>query len=428
MPKVSVIVPVYNVEQYLEKCIDSICTQTLQDIEIICVDDGSTDSSPQILDIYAKKDSRIRVIHKGNAGYGAAMNTGMDAAKGEYIGIVESDDCILPQMYARLYETAKADDLDLVKADAYYWLERYGYKSRIHISANNAYYDRVLDERDRLVFFQFYMNTWTGIYKRSFLEKYQIRHHETPGASYQDNGFWIQTLYYCRQAKWLNEAYYLYRQDNPTASVKSKSKMYAMRDEYQWMQELFEERNEKQALPIVVYYRFRRHSGTFLRIADELRREFCDTIIEDYQQYGKCLDTDEPLRSWMQNIIEHTDEICRQYNEKRLQVLRQLDSKEKIIIYGTGQIAEWLFRLLYHMGYTDKLSCFVQTCLPIDRTKWTIPVYAIDEVSPELDQAQVIVAVSEQRDAYPQICNELQRHGVDSWMKVSDIAGYFYMV
>ena len=199
MPKVSVIVPVYNVEQYLEKCIDSICTQTLQDIEIICVDDGSTDSSPQILDTYAKKDSRIRVIHKGNAGYGAAMNTGMDAAKGEYIGIVESDDCILPQMYARLYETAKADDLDLVKADAYYWLERYGYKSRIHISANNAYYDRVLDERDRLVFFQFYMNTWTGIYKRSFLEKYQIRHHETPGASYQDNGFWIQTLYYCRQ-------------------------------------------------------------------------------------------------------------------------------------------------------------------------------------------------------------------------------------
>ena len=368
------------------------------------------------------------MIHKGNAGYGAAMNTGMDAAKGEYIGIVESDDCILPQMYARLYETAKADDLDLVKADAYYWLERYGYKSRIHISANNAYYDRVLDERDRLVFFQFYMNTWTGIYKRSFLEKYQIRHHETPGASYQDNGFWIQTLYYCRQAKWLNEAYYLYRQDNPTASVKSKSKMYAMRDEYQWLQELFEERNEKQALPIVVYYRFRRHSGTFLRIADELRREFCDTIIEDYQQYGKCLDTDEPLRSWMQNIIEHTDEMCRQYNEKRLQVLRQLDSKEKIIIYGTGQIAEWLFRLLYHMGYTDKLSCFVQTSLPIERTKWTIPVYAIDEVSPELDQAQVIVAVSEQRDAYPQICNELQRHGVDSWMKVSDIAGYFYMV
>lgn len=80
------------------------------------------------------------------------------------------------------------------------------------------------------------------------------------------------------------------------------------------------------------------------------------------------------------------------------------------------------------MGYTDKLSCFVQTSLPIERTKWTIPVYAIDEVSPELDQAQVIVAVSEQRDAYPQICNELQRHGVDSWMKVSDIAGYFYMV
>ena len=352
----------------------------------------------------------------------------MDVASGEYIGIVESDDCILPQMYERLYDVAKADDLDLVKADAYYWLERYNYKSRIHISANDAYYDRVLDKKDRLVFFQFYMNTWTGIYKRSFLEKYQIRHHETPGASYEDNGFWIQTLYFCKHAMWLNEAYYLYRQDNPTASVKNTSKMYAMRDEYQWLKELFEERGEKKALPIIDYYRLKRNSGTFGRIADNLRREFCDTIIKEYQQYGACLNADESLRNWMQNIVEHPDEICQQLNEKHTQVLSQLDSRSKIMIYGAGQIAEQLFRLLYNMGYADKISCFVQTTLPAERTKWTIPVHSVEEVRGELKQAQIIVAVSEQRDAYIQICDELRRHGVDAWMKASDIMGYFYMV
>ena len=103
MIKVSVIVPVYNVEKYLKKCIDSIIKQTLTDMEIICVDDGSTDSCPEILDEYANLDHRIKVIHKTNAGYGHAVNTGFAYAKGEYIGIVESDDYILPEMYETLY-------------------------------------------------------------------------------------------------------------------------------------------------------------------------------------------------------------------------------------------------------------------------------------------------------------------------------------
>ena len=98
------------------------------------------------------------------------------------------------------------------------------------------------------------------------------------------------------------------------------------------------------------------------------------------------------------------------------------------MIYGAGQIAEQLFRLLYNMGYADKISCFVQTTLPAERTKWTIPVHSVEEVRGELKQAQIIVAVSEQRDAYIQICDELRRHGVDAWMKASDIMGYFYMV
>ena len=102
MAKVSVIVPVYNVQEYLAECMESILTQTLQDIEIICVDDGSTDRCVEMLDDYARQDQRVKVIHKSNTGYGNTMNVGMRAAEGEYIGIVESDDRILPNFYERL--------------------------------------------------------------------------------------------------------------------------------------------------------------------------------------------------------------------------------------------------------------------------------------------------------------------------------------
>ena len=99
MIKISILVPVYNVEKYLEKCLDSILGQTFTKYEVICIDDGSTDKSGDILDQYALKDSRIRVVHKENSGYGKTMNQAIQLAKGQYIGIVESDDIIERNMF-----------------------------------------------------------------------------------------------------------------------------------------------------------------------------------------------------------------------------------------------------------------------------------------------------------------------------------------
>ena len=119
--KVSIVVPIYNVERYLAQCLDSIIAQTLQDIEIICVNDGSTDSSAEIIDSYAQKDPRIRVITKQNTGYGNSMNIGFDAAQGEYVGIVESDDYADKEMFETLYRIAKGNDLDVVKSGYYFY-------------------------------------------------------------------------------------------------------------------------------------------------------------------------------------------------------------------------------------------------------------------------------------------------------------------
>ena len=124
MPKVSIVIPVYNVEKYLRQCLDSVVNQTLQDIEIICVNDGSKDSSLQIMHEYQAKDPRIKIIDKENSGYGASMNRGFDAATGEYLGIVESDDYAEPDMFEKLYAVAKADDLDVVKSGFFYYYSK----------------------------------------------------------------------------------------------------------------------------------------------------------------------------------------------------------------------------------------------------------------------------------------------------------------
>ena len=101
-PRVSVLVPFYNVERYLPKCLDSLEAQTLKDIEFICINDGSTDSSLEIAQRYAARDDRFQIIDKRNSGYGASMNCGMRAARGHYIGIVESDDFVSPDAFEEL--------------------------------------------------------------------------------------------------------------------------------------------------------------------------------------------------------------------------------------------------------------------------------------------------------------------------------------
>ena len=118
-PLISVIIPVYNVEKYLDKCINSIVNQTYRNLEIILVDDGSSDNSPAICDEWARKDNRIRVIHQENFGQAHARNRGLDAANGSLIGFIDSDDSAKPEMYQRLYELLTENDADLSMCSLY---------------------------------------------------------------------------------------------------------------------------------------------------------------------------------------------------------------------------------------------------------------------------------------------------------------------
>lgn len=122
-PKVSVIVPIYNVEKYLDECMTSLLNQTLRDIEIIMVDDESPDNCPKICDDYASKDKRVKVVHKKNGGLGFARNSGLDVAKGEYVAFIDSDDFIDLNMMEHLYSVAKEYDADEVRCGIKFYVE-----------------------------------------------------------------------------------------------------------------------------------------------------------------------------------------------------------------------------------------------------------------------------------------------------------------
>lgn len=296
--KVSIIVPVCNVEEFLSECLDSCINQTLKEIEIICVNDGSSDNSLKILQEYAEKDKRVKVIDKDNAGYGHAMNIGMDMASGEYIGIVESDDFVELDMYEELYNIAASNNLDFIKADFHRFARDKNNnlkKDLIRVAARAPDdYNKVINPKEDTRVFHLVMQTWSGIYKRDYLIANNIRHNETPGASYQDNGFWFQTFMYAERIYFYNKPFYMNRRDNPNSSVYSKGKVYCMHEEYDHIYEILKENNELYRLYKYQYSRkkFLNFLFTYNRISDEFKYEYVFSIQKELKEAVKRFEID----------------------------------------------------------------------------------------------------------------------------------------
>lgn len=228
-PAVSVLTPVYNVEKYLPQCLDSLKAQTLKNIEFICINDGSTDGSLEILESYRRDDPRFKIIDKPNSGYGASMNCGLDMASGEYIGIVESDDFASPDMFEKLYKYASRHDLDLVKSNYF----EYDGKQDTKLEPFAPFpYRRVFDPRDMLDVVKVLPIIWAALYRRDVLVKNDIRFNETPGASFQDTSFVFRSWVAARRAALLPDAYLHYRINREESSVKSSSKVFEVCGEY----------------------------------------------------------------------------------------------------------------------------------------------------------------------------------------------------
>lgn len=216
-PKISIIVPVYKVEKYIHKCIDSILNQTFEDFELILVDDGSPDKCGEICDEYAKKDNRVVVIHKENGGLSSARNAGIDISTGEYIGFIDSDDYIEVDMYELLYSLCEEHSCDIASCSSIiYFQDRIvvngGHKLEIHnkkeamkTMLNGKLYDEVV---------------WVKLFKKSVIGK--IRFPE--GRIYEDTSFTYKVIHNSQKIATIGEAKYNYiKHDGSIMNTATKS-------------------------------------------------------------------------------------------------------------------------------------------------------------------------------------------------------------
>lgn len=223
--KVSVIVPVYQAAAYLDRCVTSLLEQTLPDLEIILVDDGSTDGSAALCDVFARQDSRIRVIHQENRGPGRARNAGLDIASGAYVGFTDADDYVLPEMYQRLYMAAAANDADLVLS---------GVRHVNGIMFEQAGGEEIKHNFEKLTIFEgpaaleeltlgvvgalprepedsrYGYSIWKNLYRGALLNEGAIRFPDRPLTALEDLMFLIDLIPRCGRAVGIPGAYYCY--------------------------------------------------------------------------------------------------------------------------------------------------------------------------------------------------------------------------
>ena len=279
MPKISVLVPIFNVEKYLRECLDSVVNQTFRDLEIICINDGSTDGSLAIIEEYAQRDPRVVIIDKPNSGYGDSMNRGLERATGEYIAIVESDDWVEPDMFEKLHALAEANGVEVVKSEFYsYYTDPKkqgldGVKSGLIRDDETG---RVIDPHHNVhIFFQ-QPSIWTAIYRRDFLLEHDIRFLPTPGASYQDTAFNFKVWASATRIFLTRDAYLHYRRDSEGSSVNDPGKTFCVSDEYaeieRYLRERFDEPSEM--LKLMRMCRWNGYDWNIARLNAKLAADF----------------------------------------------------------------------------------------------------------------------------------------------------------
>lgn len=301
MLKVSILVPICNVEKFLRKCLQSLVNQTLEDIEIVCINDGSKDNSLEIIKEFADRDERIVVIDKPNSGYGDSMNKGLEIAKGEYIGIVESDDFVESNMFEMLYKLAKENDADIVKSN----FNLYWEKPEKIIFRNNIDVKQIetTTEINREKLFCGIAAIWSGVYKKSFLCENKIKFLSTPGASYQDTSFNFKVACTAKKIILMPDAFLFYRQDNSNSSVKNATmeKVYCLHKEWDEARKYLLEKNLEKYLSYYYTLKFNGFMWNYSRINSDDRKIYFNEIRKNFNN--------EELDNFI--LVSHIPKYCR---------------------------------------------------------------------------------------------------------------------
>ncbi len=315
--KFSIVIPIYKVEKYLHECVDSVLNQTFTDFEIILVDDGSPDYCPQICDDYAKKDSRVKVLHKKNGGQASARNAGLEIATGDYICYIDSDDYLIDNKVLERLADKTQNDPDIVHYKFVEWFEKDGHVASCYFDYNVPTEGRSLAEVycDLVDKDAYYNSAWSKIIKRSLLMDNNIRFEE--GIVGEDNEWYYHVVMVAQKLVMLDEPLYVYRRRSGSTTTSATEKN--LRDQLhvldKWEKILANADNDLRAQ--VVW--------------GSLAKQFCSAVI---------------LYAGLNGVENHFSEM------KKKSYMLKYSSNKRVVIF------RWAIRLLGLKGFIKALRMY----------------------------------------------------------------------
>ncbi len=363
VPQISVIITIHNAEKYIEECLDSVTGQTFTDIEILCMDGGSTDATPRILQKYADQDWRIRIVQDANTSYGHKVNRGIDEARGKYVSVLESDDMYEPFMLERLYHIAEQYQVDFANGNytCFYTVNDVMFSYETKMYAQNLY-GKVIYNRENPKDMGIIPRFWTGLFRRDFLTGQEIRMNESPGASFQDMSFRFLTSALAKRSYHIDEALYLYRIDNPGSSMHDGKKTTVIAEEHDFLHRQLYERNitNRYVWHNAYECKYRDFFGNMCNLRGKYREELFERYLIELEKDRQAImqyalegysNLAEPLIKLSPSQVSEKVEqhaAAGEREDKRMgDFLQTITRRERIVIFGCGVRGRNLLRLLW---------------------------------------------------------------------------------
>lgn len=410
-PDVSVIMYVKNGMPYFKRALQSVIHQTFYNIEILVIDGGSTDGTLEYTRQCQSADPRICILRSSQGSVGAQFNLGVEHAQGEYIGIVESDDYILPEMYEEELACAKECGCDVLRADNFVFFTNGDKEIRLQtrVSHKKGNYNRILcvgrEPENVLIGGSF----WTGIYRREFLVEKNIRMNETSGAAYQDFGFLFLTGALAESTYIIPRAFYCYRKDNPQSSCNQPARLDMPVQEYRFLEKELKKRGIwEQYKEYFFLWKIRNERWFYFNLDEAMKERYVHVLYEDLKEMTKnsfsCALLNNKERTFLEIANRGEEELCEYLRQK---VKGWTESAEKIetqnadIIYlfGAGNIGRIFYYFLQNNQSRENIRNGV-TAAYVDNSPelWGVELDGVPVVSPK--------EAFETKDAFFIVCSE----------------------
>lgn len=429
--KVSVVMPCLNSQEYIKEAIESVLNQTLKEIELIIVDAGSEDETCEIVKQY-RKDSRVRLLRADKKSMGYQYNMGIENARGEYIGFVESDDLIHPEMFEKMLAWIKREQLDFIKSDFDMFIGDKEHRLLLNyqILSLKELYGKVIKPKEHPEILHRDVNIWNGLYSRRFLLEKNITFLATSGAAFQDLGFVMKSFVSGQRIMYIKMPSYYYRKDNGSASVYNRSKhIQFIMDEFPFVWNYMKERQIEAPFRAVVYkrcfglfcayYDFAKFHGVWDAALQSAADNFLQYLKKSYLELGYSEIRAEKLDDSLSlSLLENKKdfETARNYidsleREKKARFCRVIKNR-LLVILGTGENAVSVYAFLKRNN--RRVLCFCNhekkkaeeqvmdtVCMPIEMLR--------EHFQEQL--SEILFLIAEERE-YPMYSRQLLELGI----------------